>query len=469
VSYDPFPFDPNPYPAEVTEAPGAQTLYRAATGFEKALADVDAERIMNIHAELVTAQWDPYAISYQNLPYLAWAMGVNLWEDIWAEGSKRDWVARQWQFKAVRGAPTAYRMALGMSGYELTDMVRPPQGTYAAPDLTKEEQDAWIRQMPEIRIYWAHREGTRGVDEIFADYESAVSVGPAPHQLGDPGDFNDTIEVANTGFADQDAVSINDGWVLRGRYAIIRHRGVDTPLNVVEYAPGVEELGVVDYERVSTVGRCGIGGYFADEDAPDTQYVCFEEIKPKLITLRLDRNYSHDASALSLSMITASLTPITPRYERNSDVGDGDACSFVNDHADGPPGADFFADPKDGGDRLLADQIYLLDPDVTEVMVEGISFSDWSRVGLPPYLAEIQIDLRTSEGPFSTFCEDHYAEVEFVVPEDDSHRERAFRAVLASKALRDSILVSFDPVRPIEMGDILTDDSRYGDWVRNLL
>ena len=469
MSFDPFPNDPNPYPAEVIERPGAETLYRSATGFEKALADTDAERLMNIHAELITAQWDPYAISYQNLPYLAWAMGVNLWEDIWDEGTQRDWTARQWQFKAIRGAPAAFRMALALSGYEVTDMVRPPQGTYAAPDLTKEEQDAWIRQMPEIRIYWAKREGTRGVDEIFADYESAVSTGAAPRQPGDAAGFNDTIVVANTGFAYQDAVPLNDGWVLRGRYAIMRHRGVDTPLDLVEYAPGTEELGVVDFERVSTTGRSTIGGYFADVDFVGDRYVCFEEIKPKLITLRLDRSYSHDASILSLTTVTSSLTPITPRYERNSDIGDGDACSFVNDHADGPPGADVFADPEDGGDRLLADQIYLLDSDVVDPLVEGISFSDYSRVGLPPYLAEIQIDLKTSEGNTSTFCEDHYAEEEFVVPEDDSHRERAFRAVLAAKALRDSILVTFDPLRPIEMGDYLTDDNRYGDWVRNLL
>ena len=102
-------------------------------------------------------------------------------------------------------------------------------------------------------------------------------------------------------------------------------------------------------------------------------------------------------------------------------------------------------------------------------MVEGISFSDYSRVGMPPYMAEIQIDLKTHEGATSIFCEDHYADEEFVVPEDDSHRERAFRAVLAAKALRDSILVTFDPLRPIEMGDYITDDNRYGDWVRNLL
>ena len=280
---------------------------------------------------------------------------------------------------------------------------------------------------------------------------------------------NDDIVVANTGFADQDAVSINDGWVLKGRYAILRQRGVDTPLHVIQYEPSSEQLGVYDFERLSTSGSTVLGGYFADVDFVGDKFVCFEEVTPKLITLQLNREYFHDSSKLGLEAIMPGATPLSPRYERNSDIGDGDACSFVDDPAEGPSGADFFADPEDGGDRLLADQIYLLDPAVAEPMTEGVSFADYSRVGLPPYLAEVQIDLKTHEGFTSIFVGDHYADAEYATPEDDEHRERAFRAVLASKALRDSILVTFDPIRPLVAGDYIKDSYRYDGWIRNLL
>jgi phage tail P2-like protein len=64
------------------------------------MADVDATRLMEIEAELVKYTWDPYLCPTPLLPYLAWAMGVNFWNDRWSETTKRAWIAEQWDFKA---------------------------------------------------------------------------------------------------------------------------------------------------------------------------------------------------------------------------------------------------------------------------------------------------------------------------------------------------------------------------------
>jgi hypothetical protein len=86
---NPYPNDPAPYPYEPIEQPGAQLIYRSATPLERALVDVDAERLLRIHAEVIIAQWDPYKISLHNLPFLAWGLGVNLWENGWRETRRR--------------------------------------------------------------------------------------------------------------------------------------------------------------------------------------------------------------------------------------------------------------------------------------------------------------------------------------------------------------------------------------------
>ena len=39
------------------------------------------------------------AISYSNLPYLGYAMGVLIWEEGWSESTQREWVARQFEFR----------------------------------------------------------------------------------------------------------------------------------------------------------------------------------------------------------------------------------------------------------------------------------------------------------------------------------------------------------------------------------
>jgi phage tail P2-like protein len=222
---------------DVIEHAGSQVLYPAASGLEKSVADVEAERVLSIADWLVEDQWDPYLISKANLPYLAWAMGVNLWEDsYWSEGSKRDWVAQQWSFKAYRGAPKAYEMALKQSDYVITDTVRPPQGFWLAPSLTKEQWDAWIRQMPEIRLTHAEKEGTRSDVEAFID-------------------TNDWAKRSDSCFLDYSFFGINDGFVLSGRVANLRRFGVDTPMEVIEYHGEYEDLPNVDYERVSSTGK----------------------------------------------------------------------------------------------------------------------------------------------------------------------------------------------------------------------
>jgi hypothetical protein len=117
---------------------------------------------------------------------------------------------------------------------------------------------------------------------------------------------------------------------------------------------------------------------------------------------------------------------------------------------------------------LLADVTYLLDPTVAAPMTEGISFADVSRVGIPTFTAEVQVDLGLHESTRSCISDVSFCDEFFAVPEDYSHIERACRAVCAAKALRDTILISFAPKRPLEMGDRRTDPA-YADWVADPL
>ena len=123
------------------KAPGAKLLYRNASGLEKSMADVDGERLIGTYAEIIIDQWNPYAISYTNLPYLAYAMGALLWEEGWSESTQREWTAHQWEYKSLRGTQDGIAMALhysgrdfvGPTGYEIKQAIRPPQSFYASP------------------------------------------------------------------------------------------------------------------------------------------------------------------------------------------------------------------------------------------------------------------------------------------------------------------------------------------------
>ena len=133
--------------------PGAQVIFPNATGLEKAAADVDGERLIDMPAELIIDVWDPYRISRKNLPFLAWAYDVDLWEDGWSEATQREWVARQIEFKTIRGTIESIRMALdfagrdfakGVTGYNLVQYITPPQQFWLSPEMTPEEYNNWI-------------------------------------------------------------------------------------------------------------------------------------------------------------------------------------------------------------------------------------------------------------------------------------------------------------------------------------
>src|SRR4051812_38184001 len=102
------------------EYPGAAVLYREASALEKSLADTDAERLLATRAELITENWDPFLVQTRNLHFLAFAMGVTLWEsDVWTLSQKREWIAQQWRFKAYNGTEAAIHMAMAINGFEL--------------------------------------------------------------------------------------------------------------------------------------------------------------------------------------------------------------------------------------------------------------------------------------------------------------------------------------------------------------
>ena len=133
--------------------PGAALLFRGASGFEKALADTDAERLIAIEAEKIIESWDPDKIDYQLLPYLAWAFSVNLWEDDWTEETKRWWVDVQWLFKSLRGTYAGIDMALTVNDAHLLRALTPPATFYPGHSTTPEEQQAFLDIFPQLRVF----------------------------------------------------------------------------------------------------------------------------------------------------------------------------------------------------------------------------------------------------------------------------------------------------------------------------
>lgn len=429
---------------------GSKLLYRSATGLEKAGADVDGERITDINAELIIDTWNPYKTFLKNLPFLAWAWGVDIWEDGWSEETQREWTARQWEFKAKRGTIDAMRMALdfagrdfvGVGGYIIKQAMTPPQGLYFAPGLSVEEHNAWLRLMPELRIYLGSEFGTADADQFYDDC-----------------------------FYDVDFTAYDNGWELYGRKAILRQQGKsDVNLKVIQRSRVTETYRAVDWEQISTRGASA-GGLFFGSDFFDTlHYFGSDDERPNLYSVVLDRSFDRFSTELHLSSIRPSYEPISVTYERDSDIGQADP--WLHFAAALSPGGFFWGEDffkRDDASLMLADRLWLYDPDIATPMSVGHSYWGIDRWSFPAYHVELMIDLQTLERGEAWWGADGYWDDGYWLTTDGEHIDRACRAVVAAKSLRDRALVQFDPRRPIAPFDPVTETSTASDWVQNTL
>lgn len=94
-------------------------LPSSATPFQFALAGVDAARLAALDAELIATLWDPATCPAPLLPFLAWALSVDVWDAGWPEAVKRSVIAaspmvhrRKGTRAAVEDALAAMRMSV---------------------------------------------------------------------------------------------------------------------------------------------------------------------------------------------------------------------------------------------------------------------------------------------------------------------------------------------------------------------
>ena len=477
--------------------PGAKLIYGNAAGLEKSMADVDGERLIGTYAEIIKDQWDPYKISYNNLPYLGYAHGVLLWEDGWSESTQREWVAHQFEYKSLRGTQAGIEMALNYSGrdftggYNIVQAMRPPQCFFASPSMSKEAYDFWIHLLPEVRITFSEGVGWDGVDVLYVGQ-------------GGVNDF----------------VGLDDGEALHGRKAFLRIRGTDYPVQIYTFTKEINGVTSVDFEQIAIPGLAG-PAYLQDDFVNDEQFVCAETKPPQLVTVRIDGSYSHEQSQLHLDTVLPGLEPIDVRYERESDIGWGNSFYFVGDWSDSrnilvpsvPVTGDgalqatsanlyngilqvegfgnlqaqasgifnvspfygdpivFYADAGYDAARMLADRIFLYDPAIVGTITGGVSFVGVDYVSWPAYTADLMIHLHADDDWWSWFGDEGFTTDDnyFASTVDMSDFDRASRAVVTSQALRDRVRVAYDPTRLIELRERAYTETTIDQQVVNLL
>jgi len=101
----------------------------SSTPLERALDRTGAARLAALPS-VVANLWNAATCPVALLPYLAWAVSVDEWDDKWSEAKKRAVIASAPETHRTKGTPTSIRRALSMLGQpdaqliERTDYIR---------------------------------------------------------------------------------------------------------------------------------------------------------------------------------------------------------------------------------------------------------------------------------------------------------------------------------------------------------
>lgn len=406
----------------------------------RAVEQTSGER-WDLDVDIIRRFKDPWACPVHLLNFLAYERSVDVWNENWPEWKKRAVIAAAPHDHRLKGTEEGIRRYIRHAGGKLLKTITPPQGFFLGVDLTKEQWDGWISQMPRLRITLGHGIGTR---------RRRRGVFTGMWGLG------------------RDAFRVNDGPALYGRRAYLRTKvgGEDIPLQLSSVANTTGELTATVEERVIVPGR-----------APDTSaimrwgigrsFLGAEIVAPRFYSYSLNRQYVHRESKLSLTAVPIGLEPLDTRYYRISDVGTAGPRAFANRWGLGRNGLG-----RNDGGQLLADILYLHDPEVIAPVVRGRSFLGRSRLGFPAFTADMMVEVPRRVRRYRYLSGGMGALGRVALrPNDQSHTAFVKDAIVSSKALRDQVRVTFQTtrLRTLAEGYPLDGSAKLGDRVPNFI
>ena len=131
----------------------------------------------------------------------------------------------------------------------------------------------------------------------------------------------------------------------------------------------------------------------------------------------------------------------------------------------------FYADAGYDAARMLADRIFLHDPEIVANITGGISFVGVDYVSWPAYTADLMINLHTDDDVLSWFADEAFVHDDnyFASVVQLQDFDRSNRAVVTAQALRDRVRVAYDPTRLIELRERAWTETTVDQQVVNLL
>ena len=395
----------------------ASLLPANATPMERALEAVGAAR-RPLPAALIKSVWSPEDCPADLLDTLANMLSVDYWDGAWDEARKRAWIRQALPLHRIKGTLAALRAYLAQADGEIVRVVRPPEGLALAPNQSIEDHDAWLRSLPQLRIYPPRIE-TAGLP-LFA---------------------------VDLGGLDCDALAADFTPAETARRAVIWEDGVETPVGLDD-REGLARLVVSPRQPLGPLWAldCAGGALAADDDVAPIYVLGFDDGLTLPSPARPGRR----------------LQMVRPSYVSDLIVAD---CVFGDGAA---LDCDWLAD--DLTARIYYRVPWLRPQEATAGSLGAIYGAlDLTRLDMAPRTAELVCSLPGVAPPLGWSIEVDGLDCAAAWETDEAPIWRACDALSAAKRGTDKIVLNTNLSRPLVAGAPLYAGETYhaGEWTRS--
>lgn len=389
-----------------------------ATKYERSLAS-QVDRLLALDINFIDL-WDPWKCPADLLPYLAWALSVDIWDTNWPISKKREAVARSIRLHRMKGTEQGIVEAVEFAGGKVRKIIVPPAKTFLSAGITPERRAKFLSRYPQLRIYPKRSRGT--AKGLFA---------------ADRGTLRRFME---KGFP-----LPSEAFFRALPRVYIWDRGQETELTVLERRWETEtkqreerlDLRLNATKKKNHYQPLADKRIFALKSNADKRIYSVHTRETLVMPgdERLARRY-----------IQPSLTPINVVADFVMETGQRKTATFGNAFL-GASGFRGFAQYSRAKERTYR-RTYIFDSSRALETNGATTFMGRGRLGFPPHHAEITISVRGKAHPFATrrFVSG------FTMRSPKTDLERVKQAIRDHKRLSDTILIQHATVKELTAG-----------------
>jgi phage tail P2-like protein len=372
-----------------------------ATAWERALERVSGER-WPLDADVIRRAKDPWSCPAHLLPYLAYELSVDLWDEAWPLAKKRSVIARSLGLARIKGTEAGVSEAVEIMGGKVLAVRTPQDKLFLHASRTPEQRAAWLAKMPQLRVY------PKRPRHPFSGFYAGAHLAQA-YALTSEAFFQATPRVTM--------------W----------RQGVETDLIVIERRR--EDPTITEAEEFLRVRQRGPStGFHCGQALP--AFLASSTAKSRVYNIRTRRTLTVPGTdRLALDIARPSLEPIDIRPETVRERR-----PFFGLFCGGFVGAGVSRYAMTSRARLgVFKRIYLLDPEVPGHAQSGKTYLGYNfTFPVPAYTAELKVSIPHRRPP-AAFMPFTYG---YLVALDPSAKRNVVEAVLTHKSRRDRILLN---------------------------